>query len=286
LENPATTQIETPALVATIKTHLAKAAQSAEKSEQHFRSAGQHLKELKARKPSETPWPEYVRETFDLGRSRADELIQIADGRTTVEKTRADKAASTANSKAKLKDQAAASGGGSPKPTAADVPQEDQVADRGTSPAARRRKALHAREKKKLKARTERAAARAKLDADAAAPSDDQRKAALRLAVNENVVTFVPKADEADSCNEPGVMIFRDNDPLDNIDITDHSVGAHVIYGSLSSIDLAQTTPEAFWAIFGIAGRNPGAVKWLDTAIRKLAEIKAGQPEPAPAITP
>jgi hypothetical protein len=34
---------------------------------------------------------------FDFGRSRADELIQIADGRTTVEKSRADKAASTAN---------------------------------------------------------------------------------------------------------------------------------------------------------------------------------------------
>jgi hypothetical protein len=81
-------QISIPSLIHTIKSHLAKSVQSADKAEQHFVSAGLRLKELKARKPSETPWPEYFRETFDLGRSRADELIQIADGRTTVEKVR------------------------------------------------------------------------------------------------------------------------------------------------------------------------------------------------------
>jgi hypothetical protein len=41
------------ALVATIKAHLAK-------GDQHYISAGLHLKELTARKPSEAPWPEYV----------------------------------------------------------------------------------------------------------------------------------------------------------------------------------------------------------------------------------
>jgi hypothetical protein len=75
-------------LVATVKTHLEKAAASAEKAEQHYISAGLRLKELKERKPGNVPWPEYVRKTFDLGRSRADELIQIADGRTTVAETR------------------------------------------------------------------------------------------------------------------------------------------------------------------------------------------------------
>jgi hypothetical protein len=34
------------------------------------------------------PWPDFVKEHFNFGRSRADELIQIADGRTTVEKVR------------------------------------------------------------------------------------------------------------------------------------------------------------------------------------------------------
>jgi hypothetical protein len=57
-------EIAIPALVATIKAHLAKGAQSLEKSEQHYVTAGLRLKELKARKPSETPWPEYVRKTF------------------------------------------------------------------------------------------------------------------------------------------------------------------------------------------------------------------------------
>jgi hypothetical protein len=94
-------QIAIPALVATIKAHLAKAVHSHEKSEQHYITAGLRLKELKARKPSETPWPEYVRLTFDLGRERADELIRISDGRTTVEKTRAIKAESMRKTRAK-----------------------------------------------------------------------------------------------------------------------------------------------------------------------------------------
>jgi hypothetical protein len=96
-------EITVPALVSTIKAHLAKGVQSKEKSEQHYISAGLHLKELKARKPSETPWPEYVRETFDLGRERADELIRIADGRTSVEKVRAGGATRAAKNIAKLK---------------------------------------------------------------------------------------------------------------------------------------------------------------------------------------
>jgi hypothetical protein len=80
----ATAELAIPTLVNTIKAHLAKAAQAADKAEQHYITAGLRLKELKLRKPSATPWPEYVRETFGLGQQRADELIRIADGRTTV----------------------------------------------------------------------------------------------------------------------------------------------------------------------------------------------------------
>jgi hypothetical protein len=114
-------EIAIPALVATIKAHLAKGAQSLEKSEQHYVTAGLRLKELKARKPSETPWPEYVRKTFNLGQSRADELIRISDGRTTVAETRLSKATSTAKSKAK----SSATGADSSQLTT-DAPQEDQ----------------------------------------------------------------------------------------------------------------------------------------------------------------
>src|ERR1700722_2849398 len=78
------------ALENTVKAHLAKAAQAAEKSEQHYISAGLRLKELKARKPGDTSWPEYVRSTFNLGQPRADELIRISDGRTSVAMVRAE----------------------------------------------------------------------------------------------------------------------------------------------------------------------------------------------------
>jgi hypothetical protein len=123
------------------------------------------------------------------------------------------------------------------------------------------------------KARAHRAAAKAKLGADAVAPSDDQRKAALRLAVVDNVVTFTPKDDGEES--DPLANL---NAEVDDVDLADHDVGAHVIYGSLSSIDLAVTTPEAFWTRFGTPNGTAGTVKWLDSSIKKLAEIKAAQP--------
>jgi hypothetical protein len=134
------------------------------------------------------------------------------------------------------------------------------------------------------KARADRAAAKAKLGADAVAPSDDQRKAALRLAiVNDNVVTFVPKDDGLPITEYE--QLAADEVANNLLDITDHSVGAHAIQGSLSVIDLAQTTPEAFWAIFGTPGCKPDALKWLDTAIKKLAEIKAAQPQATKAAS-
>jgi hypothetical protein len=69
------------------------------------------------------------------------------------------------------------------------------------------------------------------------------------------------------------------DDPLgDDIDLNNRRVGATVIYGSLSSIDLAKTTPEIFWAIFGTPNGKAGTVKWLDNSIRKLTEIKQGMP--------
>jgi hypothetical protein len=54
--------------------------------EEFYRAAGQRIKELKALHPTE--WMTLVRQECGVGRSRAFELIAIADGRTTVEEVR------------------------------------------------------------------------------------------------------------------------------------------------------------------------------------------------------
>jgi hypothetical protein len=96
---------------------------------------------------------------------------------------------------------------------------------------------------------------------DAMKPSDD------------NVVQFEPKADGDES----------DADPLgegfDDVDLNNQRVGAHVIYGSLSSIDLAQTTPEVFWELFGTPNGKDGTAKWLRSTLKKLNAIKKGMPK-------
>jgi len=58
-------------------------------------SLGIELKEAKARNKEMdgVPWPEFAKLHFDLGQSRADELIRIADGRTNVDEVRASGAA-------------------------------------------------------------------------------------------------------------------------------------------------------------------------------------------------
>jgi hypothetical protein len=85
----------------------------------------------------------------------------------------------------------------------------------------------------------------------------------------DRVVRFEPKPDEHITEADPL------GDSVEDVDLNDLSVGAHVIYGSLSSIDLAQTTPEIFWALFG----RPGTKKWLNNSIRKLVEIEQGMPK-------
>jgi hypothetical protein len=72
-------------LVRAIKAHIAKGDKAAEKSEQHYIAAGQHLKTLKAQMPRGLKWEAYLEELgIHVGRRRADELIQIADGRTSI----------------------------------------------------------------------------------------------------------------------------------------------------------------------------------------------------------
>jgi len=90
-------------LVHIIKAHVAKGDKAAEKSEQHYIAAGQHLKTLKAQMPKGIKWEQYIEDLgIGIGRSRANELIQIADGRKTVEELQNRKAESVAKSRAAL----------------------------------------------------------------------------------------------------------------------------------------------------------------------------------------
>jgi len=70
------------------------------------------------------------------------------------------------------------------------------------------------------------------------------------------VVPFTPR--------EVDEQIIIEADPLgdtvdDDLDLNDLRVGAHVIYGSMSNIDLAKTTPEVFWTVFGTPNGKPAA---------------------------
>jgi hypothetical protein len=73
---------------------MRKGDQAADKAEQYYKAAGIHLKALQANKPVGVTWKEYVERHCHIGIRRAQELIAIADGRTTLEKVRATKAES------------------------------------------------------------------------------------------------------------------------------------------------------------------------------------------------
>ena len=73
-------------LVRRIKALIEKGDRATEKAEQFYKSAGIHIKEIKEQSED---WETIIREQCGLGRSRAYELMAIADGRTTLEKVRA-----------------------------------------------------------------------------------------------------------------------------------------------------------------------------------------------------
>jgi hypothetical protein len=71
-------------LIRAIKAHIAKGDKAAEKSEQHYISAGLRLKALKATHAGNwAEWEELLKTKIGIGKSRASELMQIADGRKT-----------------------------------------------------------------------------------------------------------------------------------------------------------------------------------------------------------
>jgi hypothetical protein len=80
-------------LIRTIKAHITKgdkakekSEQAKEKSEQHYIAAGQHLKVLKAEHAGTwAEWEDLLKTKIGIGKSRASELMQIADGTKTIE---------------------------------------------------------------------------------------------------------------------------------------------------------------------------------------------------------
>jgi hypothetical protein len=91
-------------LITTIKAHIAKGDKAAEKAEQHYNVAGQHLKTLKAAHAGTwDEWETLLKTEIGIGKSRASELMQISDGTKTIKRVRADTAKRTADAKARLK---------------------------------------------------------------------------------------------------------------------------------------------------------------------------------------
>lgn len=90
-------------LAATIKAHIARGDASIEKAEQHYKAAGIHLMEAKeqVRRRKDITWPAFLIQHCEIRRSRADELIAIADGRKTLAELREYKAETMRRSREK-----------------------------------------------------------------------------------------------------------------------------------------------------------------------------------------
>lgn len=78
-----------------IKAHIAKGDKAVEKADEHYKAAGIYLKELKAEHGGTwAKWETLLKSKVGISTGRASELMQVADGRKTVEKLRSDKAES------------------------------------------------------------------------------------------------------------------------------------------------------------------------------------------------
>jgi hypothetical protein len=74
-----------------VKECIAKGDKAAAKAEDFYITAGQHLKALKAEHAGTwTEWEELLKTKIGIGKSRASELMQIADGTKSVEQVRDD----------------------------------------------------------------------------------------------------------------------------------------------------------------------------------------------------
>jgi hypothetical protein len=119
-------------LIRHIKAHIAAGDKAAEKSNNHYIAAGQHLKTLKASHGGTwAEWEALLKEKMGIGKSRASELMQIADGRKTVEQLRAEKAESVRQVEAREKASPLASGENADDPEASAEVMKAAFADEG-----------------------------------------------------------------------------------------------------------------------------------------------------------
>src|SRR5436309_14592646 len=84
-------QLPLETLAGHIKAHVEKGDKATGKAEEHYKAAGIHLIEARKR-VQETPgmtWPAFLAGHCTLGRGRANELIRLAEGRTTLNEIRA-----------------------------------------------------------------------------------------------------------------------------------------------------------------------------------------------------
>jgi hypothetical protein len=116
-------------LVQTIKVLVEKGEKAKQKAKDFFIAAGQHLKKLKEiHEGRGGNWPEWeilVKEKCGIGKSRASELMQIADGRTTVEAVQVRKAESMKRVRASSPPR----GGETRSPATHPVPEVPAAAD-------------------------------------------------------------------------------------------------------------------------------------------------------------
>lgn len=178
-------------LIRSIKALVSKGDQAKDKSEQYYVAAGKHLETLKdsgAHKREDMTWDAYVSERCGIGKSRAYELMQIADGRKTTEDVRADRR--DRDQKAISKKKSPPVGGENsptqstpylPAPPALETPEDDDDVDYGpqttgvVSTVARRNSIL---------ARAAEAVRLAEFDSVVGLTIDDEIRTAVRRAAN------------------------------------------------------------------------------------------------------
>jgi hypothetical protein len=91
-----------PILLKSIKAHIEKGDRAKDKSEQHYISAGRYLAILKQdHTASWAEWEEILRTRLKLSTGRASELMQLADGRKSLQEIRDGKAQSVAQLRAR-----------------------------------------------------------------------------------------------------------------------------------------------------------------------------------------
>jgi hypothetical protein len=127
-------------LINAIKVHIAKGDEAKDKAEQHYIAAGLHLTTLKTlhdgRGGTWAEWEQLLKTKIGIGKSRASELMQIADGRKSVEEVRERSNESSAASHAKTRELSrspliSGENADDPEASAEPVALDDEPADDG-----------------------------------------------------------------------------------------------------------------------------------------------------------